>query len=172
MKRHILLIGLPGAGKTTVGRLVAEQLQTGFVDVDAAIIRKMGMPVAQIFGQFGEAKFREVEREITDGAIQGPPCVISPGGGWAAQDGAIEGARASSLIIYVKVSATTAAKRSEGESTRPLLAGQDSNEQMRLLLKEREPHYLKADAEVKADTTGAAGVASQIVALAHQRAGW
>lgn len=172
MKRHIVLIGLPGAGKTTVGRLVAEQLQTGFVDVDAAIVRKMGMPVTQIFGQFGEAKFREVEREITEGAIQGPPCVISPGGGWAAQEGAIEAAKAGSFIIYVKVSAMTAAKRAVGEDTRPLLAGQDPNEQMRALLKEREPHYLKADAEVKADTTGAVGVASEIVALARQRAGW
>src|SRR5439155_23731928 len=63
VRRHIVLIGLPGSGKTTVGRLVAERLGTGFVDVDAIIERREGRPITMIFAEKGEAAFREMERK-------------------------------------------------------------------------------------------------------------
>jgi shikimate kinase len=62
VKRHVLLVGLPGSGKTTVGMLVARDLGATFVDVDAAIIRREGRPVTLIFAEKGEAAFREMER--------------------------------------------------------------------------------------------------------------
>ena len=96
MKRHIVLVGLPGSGKTTVGRLVAEQLHAGFVDVDAIVERREGRPIALIFAEKGEAAFREMERKEMETALASEPAVIAPGGGWAAQPGAVAAARADS----------------------------------------------------------------------------
>jgi shikimate kinase len=77
-QRHIMIIGLPGAGKTTVGRLVATKLGAGYVDFDQVIVRKQGMPISQIFGLHGEQKFREMERQVAEEggreATTGPGC--------------------------------------------------------------------------------------------------
>lgn len=172
MKKHIVLVGLPGAGKTTVGKLVADRLGADFVDCDSIIVRKMQMPVSRIFAQHGETKFRELERQAMVNALSLPPAVISPGGGWIAQPGALEATKAASLVIYLKTSVTTAAKRAEASGVRPLLVGEDPVERMRTLLREREPYYAKADAEVKADIKSAVQVADDIAALAKDRAGW
>jgi shikimate kinase len=172
MKRHIVLIGLPGSGKTTIGRLVAERLSAGFVDPDMIIERKMQMPVLRVFAIHGEPKFREMEREAMEQALAGPPAVLSPGGGWAIQPGQLEAAKPAAFIIYLKTMVTTASKRAASDTTRPMLAGEDPLEQMRKLLKEREPFYNKADAEVKNDTKPPESVADEIVALAREKAGW
>ncbi len=172
MKLHVLLIGLPGAGKTTVGRLVAEQLGAAFVDTDNMIVRKMQMPITRVFGEFGENKFRELEREVMSTALAGPVAVIAPGGGWAAQSGQLEAGRESCLVIYLKAMAATAANRVGGEGTRPLLVGEDPIEKMRRLLQEREPFYQKADCTIKVDLKSVAQVAGEIVTLARERAGW
>lgn len=172
MKRHILLVGLPGAGKTSVGRLVAEKLGATQVDVDAVIVRKMQMPVNRIFAEHGESRFRQLESEAMQTALAGSPAVLTPGGGWIAQPGALEAARAAgALIIYLKTMALTASKRA-GDGNRPLLVGEDPVERMRQLLKERESAYVQADAELKADVKSQATLADEIVALAREKAGW
>ena len=90
-RRHIVLVGLPGAGKTTVGKAVAEKLACPFVDVDAIIVRKTQMPVERFFAEFGEQKFRAVEKEAVAEALGHDAAVVVPGGGWAAQDGNLDG---------------------------------------------------------------------------------
>jgi shikimate kinase len=172
MKRHLILVGLPGAGKTTVGRLVAENLGTALVDIDATIVRKMQMPIASIFGAHGEAAFRKMESEAMAAALGGPPSVISPGGGWVAQPGALETARPNSYLVYLKAMISTIGKRTSGDGTRPILVGEDPFEVLRTLLKEREPFYLQADAEVKSDLHTPEQVAAEVVALARANAGW
>jgi shikimate kinase len=172
VKRHLLLIGLPGSGKTTVGRLVAEQLQAGFVDVDTVLQRKEGRPITLIFAEKGEAVFRELERKEVEAALGGVPAIIAPGGGWAAQPGALESAKPRAFVIYLKTRADTAAARAAPQGTRPLLMGGDPVDQMRALLTEREPHYLKADAQIETDRRTAEEVASEAVTLARSKAAW
>ena len=109
----------------------------------------MGMPVAQIFGMVGEPRFRAMERDAVATAQAREPAVIVPGAGWAAQPGQMQEARKACLIIYLKCSATTAARRSEQGEVRPLLAGTDPVERVRSLLAAREPFYKLADYEVR-----------------------
>lgn len=171
MKQHIVLVGLPGAGKTTVGKLVADKLGTQVVDIDALVVRKMQMPVSRIFAEHGETKFREVEAEAMRQALAGTPTVITPGGGWAAQPGALEEVRGSCYVVYLRTMAVTAAKRS-ADYGRPLLMGEDPVEKMRQLLKERDAFYSQAHSELKADVKSAAALADELVQLAKDHAGW
>jgi shikimate kinase len=110
MQRHVLLVGLPGCGKSTVGRLAADGLAAPLIDIDGLLVREMGMPISQIFGMVGEARFREMERDAVNAAQGGNPGVIVPGGGWAAQPGQLEAALASSLVVYLKCQPATAAE--------------------------------------------------------------
>lgn len=172
MPRHLVLVGLPGSGKSTVGKLVAEALGAKVIDIDGLLVREMGMPIQQIFGMVGEARFREMERDAVKAAQGGDPCVIVPGGGWAAQPGQLEAAKQSCLTIYLKCPPATATKRSEQGEARPLLAGVDPEQKMRALLQEREPFYLQAHHQVSTEKVAAEAVAVEVMALARRHAGW
>jgi len=172
VKRHVLLIGLPGSGKSAVGRLVADKLQAGFVDIDAIVERREGRPITMIFAEKGEAAFREMERKEVETALAGEPAVIAPGGGWAAQPGAIDAAKPHALVIYLHARPETATQRAAPEGTRPALSGEDPVARMRLLQKEREPFYRSAHAQVETDRKSPPEVANEVVRLAQSSAGW
>jgi len=172
MPRHIVLVGLPGSGKSTVGRLVADGLPAPLIDIDGLLVREMGMPVSQIFGMVGEARFREMERDAVNAAQGGAPGVIVPGGGWAAQPGQLDAAKSACLSIYLRCLPATAAKRSEQGEVRPVLAGVDPVQRMRTLFEEREPFYLLAHHTVQAEPSGAEAVAAEIVDLGRRHGGW
>jgi shikimate kinase len=172
VKRHLVLIGLPGAGKTTVGRMLAERLHAPFVDVDAVIARKESKPIPMIFAEHGEAAFRAMEQREVGVALDGEPAVIAPGGGWAAQPGSMEGARERAFIVYLKARAETATKRAEPEGNRPTLSGEDPLDRMRTLLRDREAAYKLAHATVETDRLTAEQVTAELARLAEMQAGW
>ena len=172
MPRHLVLVGLPGCGKSAVGRQVAEGLGAPLFDIDSLLVREMGMPVEQIFGMVGEPRFREIEQKAVLAAVAAEePAVIVPGGGWAAQPGHMHGAREFALLIYLRCLPRTAAKRAEQGEVRPLLVGSDPVERMRKLLDSREPFYSLADFEVSADGR-MEEVSAGVVDLARRHGGW
>ncbi len=171
-RRHLILVGLPGSGKSSVGQLVAEGLSAPLIDIDQLLVRQMGRPVSQIFGMIGEPGFRQMEREAVQAALTGPPAVIVPGGGWAAQPGEIEAVSDRAFLVYLKCLPGTATKRSERGEVRPLLVGVDPVRRMRELLEAREPFYAKAHAEISVEIRTAPAVAAEILDLARRHAGW
>ena len=165
MKRHVVLVGLPGSGKTTVGRQVAQLLGTAFSDIDE-IVAAAGMSVAQVFAAHGEARFRRMERAAMDGALAAPPHVIAPGAGWIAEPGNYEAARTAALI-YLEISPEGAAARLQGDTTRPLLAGGDPASRLMALLATREAGYRKSAATI--DASGPPEFVAQAVLEAARR---
>jgi shikimate kinase len=172
MRRHVLLVGLPGVGKSTVGKLVADGLPAPLLDIDMILVRQMGMPVAQIFGMVGEPRFRAMERDAVATAQAREPAVIIPGAGWAAQPGQMEEASKACLIIYLRCSPGTASRRTQQGEVRPLLAGTDPVDRVRSLLAAREPFYKLAAYEVSADVKPAPEVANEVIRLARTHGGW
>lgn len=172
MKQHLVLVGLPGSGKTTVGKLAADLLQATFVDIDAHIVRQQGKPITMIFAELGEPAFRDMERKEMETALEGDPAVIAPGGGWAAQPGALAAAKPRAFLVYLKTRPDTATARAATPGNRPTLMGEDPEARMRELFKDREPFYLQADAHLDAEKHTAEQTAQDVVALARTRAGW
>jgi shikimate kinase len=172
VKKHIVLVGLPGAGKSAVGKMVAERLQTGYVDIDSILIRKEGKPIEMIFAEKGEPAFREMERKEVDAALGNEPAVIVPGGGWAAQPGQLDAARPRGYFVYLKARAEVTAGRAESSGTRPVLMGEDPVTRMRELYRTRDPYYAKADAVVLTEAKSLENVAAEVMKLAQTSAGW
>lgn len=170
--RHVILVGLPGSGKTTVGRLVAAALGTAFHDVDPIIEAEAGLTVHQIFADKGEDVFRSVEARTVTRLLAGPAAIIAPGGGWAAQPGNLDAAvTAGAFVIYLHSSPEDAARRTEGDSVRPLLVGGNRLALLRELLEARESYYRQSEATVLTDGRSVAEVAREVAELARAGAG-
>ncbi|HEX6308071.1 MAG TPA: shikimate kinase [Longimicrobiales bacterium] len=147
-----VLVGLAGAGKTTVGARIAEMLGWTFIDIDAEIERATGRSIADLFRSDGEPAFRAMELRLTAGLSSQSNVVLAPGGGWAAQHGALESLGSGTAIVWLRVSPEEAIRRLGGSSRdRPLLAGPDALGRMRELGREREPFYRRADLSVDVD---------------------
>ena len=165
--RHVILVGLPGAGKSTVGPLVAQALGCAFVDLDVELERRVGLSVPEQFVRDGEAAFRQREAAISREFVRAAPMVLAPGGGWLANSAAAAPLRAVGRIIYLRTSPAAAlARLGEAVARRPLLASAaDPLAALETLLARRSGVYDAADHVLDTDGRSPAEVADSVVAL-------
>ena len=164
---HIILVGLPGAGKSTVGAAVAARLGRPFLDFDVELERREGMSVERIFADRGEGHFRRLERELTADLRGEPPMVLAPGGGWVTNAGVVALLRPPGRIIYLRVDPATALRRlGSAADRRPLLRVPDPHDRLSRLLAEREAAYLAADHVVEAQDIEFSALVSLVTELA------
>jgi shikimate kinase len=166
---HLVLVGIPGAGKSTVGRELASRLGWPFIDLDVEIATREGMSVSGIFATRGEAYFRSLERAATERLAQAQvPAVVAPGGGWITVPGLVELLRPPSRLIWLRVPPASALERlGAGVEARPLLSGPDPLASLTAILTAREAFYLQADHAVSVEMMTPLGVVEHILALAR-----
>lgn len=143
MAPKAVLIGLPGSGKSTIGRRLAKSLGVALLDTDAAIEQITGRTIADIFANDGEKEFRRIEEEVIREALQTHDGVLSLGGGAITTTGVRE-ALSGQTVIYLEISAAEGVRRTGGTTVRPLLAGEDRAEKFRTLMAQRVPLYRRA----------------------------
>jgi len=162
---HLILIGLPGVGKTTIGRGAAQALRRPFLDFDAEIERREGKPVRVIFQELGEDHFRRLEASLTRELSATGGMVLSPGGGWITQTEAVELLRSAGRIIYLRAAPEAVAKRLRRVETRPLLAGRDPLVALRELYDKRRAAYETADAVLDTEKLSRHELIARVVGL-------
>jgi shikimate kinase len=140
MAPKAVLVGLPGSGKSTIGRRLSKVLGVSLLDTDAAIEQRTGRTVADIFAADGEQEFRRIEEEVVRAALAEHDGVVSLGGG-AVTTPAVCEALAGHTVIYLEISAREGVRRTGGNTARPLLAGPDRAEKFRALMANRIPLY-------------------------------
>ena len=140
MTPRAVLVGLPGSGKSTIGRRLAKAMGLTLLDTDAAIESKTGRTVADIFAADGEPGFRRIEEQVIRDALRTHDGILSLGGGAVTTPGVRE-ALAGQTVVYLEISAAEGVRRTGGNTVRPLLAGPDRAEKYRELMNERIPLY-------------------------------
>ena len=163
MAPKAVLVGLPGSGKSTIGRRLAKALDVGMLDTDAAIEEQTGRRIADIFSADGENEFRRIEEGVIRAALADHDGVLSLGGGAVTTPG-VRDALAGHTVVYLEISAAEGIRRTGGNTVRPLLAGPDRAEKFRALMNQRVPLYRKvATIRVNTNRRSPGAVVRQIV---------
>jgi shikimate kinase len=139
MAPKAVLVGMPGSGKSTIGRRLAKALDVPLLDTDVKIVETTGRTIAEIFVE-GEPEFRRIEADVVRAALAETDGIVSLGGG-AVTSAEVREALAGHTVIYLEISAAEGIRRTCGGSGRPLLAGADAPEKFRTLMSARVPLY-------------------------------
>lgn len=140
-RRSLVLVGLMGAGKSTVGRRLAQRLNLRFVDADDEIEAAAGMTIPEIFERYGEAHFRDGERRVIRRLLQEPRQVIATGGGAFMNDETRALIAAEAISIWLKADLDTLVRRCAKRTDRPLLRGRNQRDTLADLMQQRYPVY-------------------------------
>ncbi|MBC7985803.1 MAG: shikimate kinase [Sphingomonadaceae bacterium] len=151
-ERPIVLVGLMGTGKSTIGRRLAARLNLPFTDADQEIEAAAGMSVGEIFERFGEPYFRDGERRVIARLIDGAPKVIATGGGAFINEETRALILATGVAIWLDADLDTLAERVARRDTRPLLKGRDPRETLAELAAARNPIYAEAHLHIRSET--------------------
>jgi shikimate kinase len=162
--RCIVLVGMMGAGKTSIGKRLASALRLPFLDADAEIEKAANLSVAEIFQHYGEAHFREGERRVVARLMANGPAVLATGGGAFVSEETRENARLHGVTIWLRADPHVLLERVRKKGTRPLLNAPDPEGVLRRLLTEREPFYSRADIVIASREGPHQSVVAEIVA--------
>ena len=146
--KSIVLVGMMGAGKSSIGRRLANVLHLPFVDADAEIEKAANLTIPEIFAHYGETHFREGERRVVARLLATGPKVLATGGGAFMSEETREQCRAHGVTIWLKADVSVLLERVRKKGNRPLLQNPDPEAVLRRLLAEREPIYALADISI------------------------
>src|ERR1700733_9100034 len=146
--RSVVLVGMMGAGKSTIGRRLSARLGLPFVDADAEIEQAHRMPIPDIFEKYGEPYFRDGEVRVIARLLDNGPAVIATGGGAVMRQETRDRIREKAVSIWLKVDTDVIMRRVKRRSDRPLLQTPDPEATVERLIREREPVYGQADVTV------------------------
>lgn len=166
--RNVALAGFMGVGKSSVGRLVAAELQFEFVDTDEVIETRTGVKISEIFAQHGEAVFRKFESDLVAEMAGWSGKVISTGGGLVVNPHNLASLKTHALVVCLWATPDTIYQRTKHQSHRPLLQGPDPLGSIRELLAAREAAYKQADVLVNTEQRSLKEIAAHV--LHHFRA--
>jgi len=167
---NISLVGFMGTGKTSAGKLVAKKLGMKYVDTDEVVEENAGMKVSDIFSNFGEPYFRDLEAKAVKQVSERDNQVISCGGGVVLRDENVKNLKRGGPVICLAASPEAVFERVKHETHRPLLKVPDPKERIRELLAERAPHYAKADHSIDTTELSVEQVAAKIIGFAKPAA--
>jgi shikimate kinase len=168
--RAIALIGLTGAGKSTLGRRLAAELGLPFVDSDHEIEAAARLSIADIFDTLGERSFREGEQRVIDRLLNGRPQVIATGGGAVVSAATRKALSDRAFTVWLRKDVEAIIQRLAYSKARPILKGPDPAETLRRLSREREPYYAAADLVFDIDDISAP--AHALAVMLRQRLDW
>jgi shikimate kinase len=151
MAPKAVLVGLPGSGKSTIGRRLSKALGVDLLDTDVAIEQQTGRSIADIFAADGEPEFRRIEEGVVRAALAEHDGVLSLGGGAVTSPGVRE-ALAGHTVVYLQINANEGVRRTGGNTVRPLLAGPDRADKFRALMAKRVPLYRQVST-IRVDTS-------------------
>ncbi len=164
-KRHLVLVGLMGVGKTTVGRECARRLGRSFVDLDELIMLHAAMPIDELWNAQGEDRFREMEREVVVEVCEAPnPLVIGCGGGTVVDPDSRRRLRAEGAVVWLQAPTAVLAARVGDDPGRPLLAGDPAGALARLASVREGAYTAAADATVDTEDRDIDAVADAVLA--------
>ena len=164
-RRSIVLIGMMGVGKSSVGRRLAARLEIPFVDADTEIEKAAGMSITDIFARHGEADFRSGEARVIARLLEGGPQVLATGGGAFMNANTRQAIQAKAISIWLKADLDVLLRRiGKRRNERPLLQTADPAETLRALLAEREPVYGEADLTVQSREIAHDAVVADVMA--------
>ena len=135
------LVGMPGCGKSTVGRHLARQLDLQFLDSDAEIERQLGMPIRDYFEQHGESAFRDAEQEVIEALAGKPGMLLATGGGAVLRPSNRDALHSRTHVFYLRATPEELHRRLRNDTRRPLLQVEDPLRRLRDLYRERDPLY-------------------------------
>ncbi|HVY12324.1 MAG TPA: shikimate kinase [Alphaproteobacteria bacterium] len=165
LAKPLVLTGMMGSGKTSIGKVLAQRLQVPFYDLDEEIEREQKATVRDIFSKYGEGVFRRIEKQKLQNLLLKGPQVIATGGGAVIDEGTRSLLHECAIPVWLKADVEVLEKRVAGDDTRPLLAGDDPKKVLRRILEQRTPYYAQAPIVLVNNGNNVEAAADELMAM-------